>query len=343
MMKKFLYASLLTVLLITLIMQPQSANAEDVEDNNSAPLELSPNDINNLKSLGFTEEEISNMSEEEFKLNEGITGEVIEEKTKYYKVIETVKSENPPLKFSNPAQATIQSDSTIEEEINSVEIELTPEQYYAELEQVDSSEKPISIIGVPNKNSITTNSTTFEDNEKKSSYKTMTTSILKLSTGKYRVRLKVRWEEKMPKNRKIDVLGVGINSAQWRPAHGHYGKQTYNIYDTKNKTNTLGSASYGTTSNKWDYNVDGYALEMNLKDDISSSKQVSWIELDMYYTVTPLWEGLPKQLDAYSKYSHQETSYEITPTINFDGSGGYSISQTSKFTYTKDHVILKTK
>ncbi len=62
----------------------------------------------------------------------------------------------------------------------------------------------------------------------------------------------------------------------------------------------------------------------------------------MYYTVTPTG-SLPTYLDAYGQYSHQEEKVEITPTINFDGTGGFSISNSTKFTHSYVQATLKTK
>jgi len=62
----------------------------------------------------------------------------------------------------------------------------------------------------------------------------------------------------------------------------------------------------------------------------------------MYYTVTPTG-SLPTYLDAYGQYSHQEEKVEITPTINFDRTGGFSISNSTKFTHSYAQATLKTK
>ncbi|SDZ65110.1 hypothetical protein SAMN05421736_12515 [Evansella caseinilytica] len=146
----------------------------------------------------------------------------------------------------------------------------------------------------------------------------------------------------MPSNRKTDVIGVGINNAQWRPAGGEYGKQTWTIFNTKTNTNTTGSSTYNSSSNKWKCGKDAYALKMNLKDNPSSNKKVTNIKLYMYYTVTPTG-SLPKWLDAYGQYSHQETKTEISPTINFDGTGGFTISNSTKFSHSYVTASLKTK
>ncbi|QUW23704.1 hypothetical protein JSQ81_09480 [Sporosarcina sp. Marseille-Q4063] len=83
-------------------------------------------------------------------------------------------------------------------------------------------------------------------------------------------------------------------------------------------------------------------MKMNLKDNPSKTQYVTDINLYMYYTVTPI-SGLPTYLDAYGKYSHQETKVEISPTINFDGSGGFTLTQNTSFTHSYVHATLKTK
>lgn len=331
------YIGLLTVLLIGLLVPTQNAWAEELTEDQEvsiqAPLNLSPTEIKNLKSLGFSEEEINNMSDEEFEINKDLKGEIIENKTKYYKVYETSEEETSNTTFlrSNKAATSI-----IKEEFKSTsttEVELSPKQYYDEIENVNLNEqinKPVSSLA------------NSASKSKSTAYKTMTVTVSKLSTGKYRLKVNVHWDKKMPSNRKIDVLGVGFNNTQWRPAYGEYGKQTWKIFNTKTRTNTTGSAPYASSSNKWKYGKDAYTLRMNLKDDPSSKQKVTDINMYMYYTVTPSG-SLPKYLDAFGQYSHQETYTEITPTINFDGTGGFSISNSTKFTHSYVQATLKTK
>lgn len=81
---------------------------------------------------------------------------------------------------------------------------------------------------------------------------------------------------------------------------------------------------------------------MNLKDNPSNTEKATNINLYMYYTVTPT-RSLRTWLDAYGKCSHQETSVEISPTINFDGTGGFTITNSKKFTHSYVTTALKTK
>lgn len=327
---RFFYLGLLIVLGIVFLVPIQNVNAEDREDSIKAPLKLSSTDISNLKSLGFTEEEIKNMSKEEFKLNKGLKGTIIERQTKYYKVYENVTGADTNLRTFNIAQSTVNENS------KSIEVELTREQYYNELKQLDLNDQPEnSVVKLAADNGIGKNVT---------SYKTVTLTISKLNSGtnKYRLKLNVHWDKKMPKYRLTDVLAIGFNNSLWRAANEEYGKQTWNIFDSKKRTNTTGSATYTSSSNKWKYSKDGYALKMNLKDDPSSTQYVTDINMYMYYSVTPT-KSLPKYLDAYGEYAHQESKYEISPTINFDGSGGLTITQSNYFTETNVKATLKTK
>lgn len=322
---KIVYLGFLLLLLFSVLLPFNQAEAqeiiEDEADLPGIPLEINMEAIEDLKSIGFTDDEILNMSKDEYELNKDLKGEIISSETKYYKVIEYL-----PIK--NLQDSGIQALNTQDHENI---VELGKEEYYKELKQVDiSNENEAYSVG------------TSATKSKSTAYKTMTVTVSKLSTNNYRVKSAVNWDKKMPGNRKIDVLGVGINNAQWRPHGSEYGKQTWTIFNTKTNKNTQGSATYKSKSNKWKYGKDAYTLKMNLKNNPSKSQKVTNIKLYMYYTVTPTGK-LPTYLDAYGQYSHQETSVEITPTINFDGTGGFSISNSTKFTNSYVSASLKTK
>lgn len=323
MKRRIRFTGFLFILFFSMILPSNFANAkgstEDPVDNPKTALNLTSEQIKNLESLGFTEDEIKNMSQDEFDLNKNLKGEINSKTTKYYKVIETVTSPSDNLMFS----------SNSNQAYTAKEVELTREEYYNELSRIGANDQKSPLL-------------LSASSSKSTSYKTMTTTVSKLSSEQYRVKCSVNWDKKMPINRKIDVLGVGINNAIWRPAHGEYGKQTWKIFNTSTRQNTTGSATYTSSSTKWKYGKDAYALRMNLKNDPSGHEYVTNIQLYMYYTVTPV-SSLPTWLDAYGEYSHQETQVEISPTINFDGTGGFTITNSTKFTYSYVTASLKTK
>lgn len=231
------------------------SNEEGKEDSPKGMLSLSSEEIKNLKSLGFTEEQISCMSLEEYNMNKGLTGEILSTETKYYKVIsldnDSIVRQSNLSTLSNP-----QSSNTIVREI---------------------SEEEFNNATTNNFNEISP----FGSNTERTSYKSMTTSAVKLSNGKYRVKVEVDWKYRMPKNRLTDVIGVGINNATWEPVGGEYGKQNWTIFNTKTGKITKGSATYNSTSNKWVYGKDMYAVKMNLKNDPSSHEYVTNINMYM--------------------------------------------------------------
>lgn len=299
--------------------------SEDPEDKVHEEIIMTNEEKQNLLSLGFTEEEIENMDEEEFNQNKGLYGEVISKETKYYRVVEIIPSEN-----INDGKLTLMSSKSgiSEDYTDGYTEEISEKEYMIATTQLNSGSKLSGQVSI----------NAYSPGKSVTSYKTMTTTIVHLSGDAYRVKSNVHWDSKMPVNRKIDVLGTSINPSYWRPEGGNYGKQTWKIFNSSTGTNTTGSATYSSTSNKWSHAEKGYALKMNLKDDISSKEKVTDINLYMYYTVKPY--GSKKALDAYGKYSHQETSIEITPAISFSGDIAYSISQKTSFTYTTTHAYL---
>ena len=278
-------------------------------------MELSEEAIKNLKSLSFTDEEIMNMSQEEFEFNEGLVGEELETTTTYSKIIENI----PPATdlSKNQRSTSIQSSS------DTVEIELDKETYYEELKNInnESSDK------------ISTFSTTTDSDSTSTSYKKMTTIINKLGTNKYRVKNYLRWD-KMPANRKTDVLGVGINSAFWAPVKGSgFANTSFTTYSKMYGT-TSKSFNVASSNNKWNKGAGGYSINLSLPQDDRAggayNTTVRTLSHSMYYTVTPL--AYSNRLDAYGHFAHQETLVGISPSVSLSGFS-FSISNSTKFTY----------
>lgn len=69
-----------------------TAHAEPIKNING--IEISDETFNNLLSLGFTEDEIENMSEEAYNLNKNLKGEIVASQTQYLKIIENPDSVN---------------------------------------------------------------------------------------------------------------------------------------------------------------------------------------------------------------------------------------------------------
>lgn len=145
----------------------------------------------------------------------------------------------------------------------------------------------------------------------------------------------------MPFNSKIDVLGTSFNKADWYPNGKEFGKQIWRTTNAYHKDPQYGEARYTSNSKMWSRGASGYALKMNFKNDSGPSigrRFVDWLDLYMYYTVTP--RGNPKRIDAYGGYAHQETTLQITPSISFSGTS-ISISPVKSFTYHSNTMATR--
>lgn len=305
--KKLLVTFSLGILLFSLPLA--NVKAEDEPDLPREQLNLSDVEITNLKSLGFSDSEIQNMGQEEYELNKNLTGEEISSNSRYFKVIETIE----------PITYKVKTTSDSNEVTDSIDIEISKEEF--ENQAYKSNISP------------------YASTTKSTSYKRMTTSAVKLSTGKYRVKAQVEWT-KMPKNRDKDVLGVGVNGAVWDPNGGEYGVQNWQTYNRVTNKRANGSATYKSSSNNWEYGADTYALTMNLKDDPTANNYVTNLMLTMYYSVEPLKSKPTIGLKAYGKYAHQENYYSVSPSIGFDGKAGFSITNGSDWNYQSVYTIL---
>jgi hypothetical protein len=305
--------SVVLMLGLVLSMLNSGALAKEKETNsfiNNNRVKIHNKEFENLISLGFTQDEILNMDKEEFKLNKDLKGEVESISTNYIKVLEP-SHENEPGAQSNELKAL--QDQSLEP----VTIELDEDTYYQELADFEKKQEGISILA----SSHTTNT----------SYKRMTTTITKLTTKTYRLKNSVTWD-KMPSNRKVDVTGVGVDT-YWGPLAGtQYGKQNWTTYSICNGTQS-GSATYTTSSNKWNPGTGGYSLKINLPDNDfgggCASDTVKTLSSYMYFTVSE--KQYINRIDAFGQYAHQESTISVEPSISLSGIT-FSVSPSSKFT-----------
>jgi len=194
--------------------------------------------------------------------------------------------------------------------------------------------------GVTNSKISASRSTTSDSDSYNTSYKKVTTSVVKLSNGKYRVKNDVTWSI-MPKNRDFDVIGVGVQP-QWAGNKGsEYGKQTWKEYDYGTRKTKTGYSQYSTTRNPSYWNIDGngFGVKMNLKNDNKVAKTgVGWVgtevrnlNLYMYYTVGKTVSNV-KRIDAYGRYAHATT--KLKPSFGFS----VSTSIAAGFSFTLNKV-----
>ncbi|MBO2537589.1 hypothetical protein [Rummeliibacillus suwonensis] len=316
MRKKYGLGVLFSAVLITSLSFSLNAHASEKIDEDPSrelkPISLKQSEINNLKNLGFSEEEIKNMEQEEYDLNKNLKGNIVATEKNYVKTME----------IPTISQTLGLNSSENVDETKYVSIELDKDTYYKELEELKKKEQGPVTLG-------------YTPDESSTSYKTMTTTITKLSSTEFRVKNSIEWS-KIPFWRYVDVSGVGINSADWYPkVNSQYGKQNWKTVDFWGKSRYY-SATYTDASNKWDKKQGGYGLRMNLPNNDSEYTEDVW-ELSSYMYYTAYKENSTKHIDAYGHYAHQEKDLIAVPSFSLSGSS-FSISSSSSFTIHKPNT-----
>lgn len=279
---------------------------------------MSDEQKNNLIDLGFSEEQIYYMEEEEFDKNKNLQGIIVSEDTKYIK--STYIYKNNDLSLNN---RIINFNSL--ELINVINEEVTEEEY----NNSDSTSSTIVLNDV--------NPSIIE-----TTYKKLTTKITYISsTNRYRFRNDLVWKN-MPSNRSYDVFGIALNNSVAEVVSGsQYFKTTYKKYDAclmSTTTSTITSAS-------WKKGGNGYALSFKLPSN--TSKTYSWNTLTgnpypcndndpfpgnsgsktvtqnvtslssyMYYDVVKI--GSTSPLSAYGSYQHSVKSISLDLSLSFE-------------------------
>lgn len=295
----------------------------NLNEASAASTNLSDKQVSQLENLGFTEEEITYMSDEELEKNLKIDGELVSKVIRYFKVIESTPSNK------------LDSNKYILNSENAPKIEEVSENtYWKEVNSILSNDLEVS-----------TNAANVNPAVSKTSYKTVTTTISTItSKTKYRVKNSITWHI-MPANRKIDVIGTAINSAFWSPDPGSQGGQQAwtNGYNC-NEPDTTHSITYSTGSSAWKKEASGYALLIDLPNEVSSSypcnvKKVKKMSAFSYYNASKI--GVISRIDAFGKYLHQESKITVSPSITFyPASFGISASQSNSFTETPTHALF---
>lgn len=178
--------------------------------------------------------------------------------------------------------------------------------------------------------------------ESPTSYKTMRTVISRTGKQNHRLKQSITWS-KMPKNRYVDVTGIGINPSFWGPTPGsEYGEQKWTTYSHMSGTQSH-SSIYNTSSTKWSRGTGGYSVRIDLPNNSfgggADAKTVRTLTNYMYYSVRPV--AVNSRLDAFGHYAHQEKNSAISPAISLSGVS-FSVSPSTSFTYHPNTHVLKT-
>ena len=282
-------------------------------------IEISQSQYNNLLELGFVDDEIYNMSIEEFDYNKDIRGDVVTSDERYFKTI---------ILYENEEALKNEDDNMIRDVFT----------YEVDDEEYNNSEKlsgNISFFA----NGVDTAPATVN-------YKKLTTTISYISSSnRYRFKNSLEWK-KMPKVRSYDLSGIAIGTFNVTPVSGSQ-KSYYNytLYNECSKKYIENQINYSST-NYWNRSSDGYYMSYPLKKDYTQTNNwnhasgeecpcvdepaytngltfttdviVKEMKHYMYYDVKKSSDSIKiNALDAYGEYQHSVKSMSLGISLGF--------------------------
>lgn len=311
---------------ILFCIESNKANAATFYYINENNIGMTKSQYNNLISLGFSEQEITTMNQEEFNLNKDLSGHIVESVTKYYKTTYVYHYK----------------DTYAKNFITKENIESNIENNNITLSQVINEEITEEEFNNFQSNIITTldvNPAIHETNAKK-----LTTTISHISSShQYRVKNDLIWKT-MPSNRSYDLFAIAINNSEGAPLSGsHYARTNYTLNSSCSKTNSSHSVQH---TSKWKFSSFGYAVAFQLpkntidmvkwdlgkpypcywngpgepirpgNDWIEDKKTVTALSSTMYYNVVK--GNNTSSFSAYGSYQHSITTVSINPTVELE-------------------------
>ncbi len=306
-----------------------TVNAEIINTNKNGII-MTQKEINNLKNLGFSFDNIDYMDEDIFFANKDIEATLESQEKKYIETLYIYKPKNKLIALGlNPIelQANFEEneddyvlDKVIHKEINE--------------KQYNNGEYTIAVPYDVNPHVVGRG------------MKTLTTSISYISASKrYRLTNELIWKES-PKNRYEDLYGIAGNPAQQNPVSGSqnaYG--SWDIYDTCSES-IIANGGSNYTSKSWYKSSFGYGINIPLPENYY--KTVKWdtkygntpnpckdaqrpgltlpsrgsknytqeiqnMKFTMYYDVIKV---TGTSVDAFGSYQHAVDSITFTPSIS---------------------------
>lgn len=296
-------------------------------------IEMTSEELNNLKSLGFTENQIYNMDIDEFESNKDLKGEVVAIDKKYLETTYIYEPVNDINIMSYGADdLKNELDDSSKWRLKSTESKEISEE---EFNRKTASNDNVLIVNDQNPHSVSRD------------YRTLTTRIDKVGNT-YRVKNDVSWYT-IPKNRSYDLFGISTTAAVAEAVAGsQYAKQSWTIKDSCTQVETNNSETYNKNHSNWRAKSGSYGISFKLPSN--TTKTYSWrvgqsypckdgynpplqgqttaylnvtkMESYMYYDLT---KHLPGAISAYGSYQHAQKNMTLNASLSFsisrDGEG----------------------
>lgn len=287
-MKKNILFTIFTSCVVLLSIK--GVNALEINDGvyeNQHGITMTLEQINNLRSLQFTDEQISRMTLDEFDMNKDLTGILVSSDTNYYKTSYIPK--------------------------NAVTYGLNDSNYYIVNEEISEEEYNNSEI------SLLANCGTG-DSCWQTEYKKLQTSIVQVG-DQYRFRSDITWSQP-PQTRSNDILAMAFNSTNISPvATSKYARYDWHMtrYDEELRSwyDDVGGTTFNSNHSNWRIDLGGYSVIMDLKNDEISADgehidQVWNQSAYMYFNVMKSTNVVIYVLDVYGSYQHAQTNVSLS-------------------------------
>lgn len=289
---------IMILMLFLMLISLKKVNAKGIISDRG--FEISYEEINRLKNIGFSEEQIYAMEESIFNENKNIVGRVITQKTRFYKTT-IVYNDNNLQVNSSDSNFNVVNEEISEEEYNSLSTEMN------------------------NSISINRNQPGVVSTE----YKQLTSSIIQVG-DKYRLKVDLTWK-KMPSQRSSDILTLAHNGLTSPIPNSKYFQQIW-VYDNPCQN----SSERGTSSEgRWKTTVDLYGKVFSLPSDklctVPSSNplvtptvktmKIKSLSSYLYYDINKVTSPV-HVIDAYGDYAHavKKVAIDVAFNFGFDGS-----------------------
>lgn len=300
MFKKFIFVFLFSFIFF------MSVNMDNIEASSFTNIKgvvMLEDDISYLKQIGFSDDYINIMTQEDFNNSVESKGKVISTDINYIKIVEQNKknlSARTTL-ISNPFKSEV--------------FLLSKEQFEKETSNLKNFSNDMRLF------SLTSSTAT--------SYKRMVTTITDISTSstvRYKLNNYVEWMNS-PTECKIDISAIGINQSEWQPVEGsHRASLTYQYVYAG-----AGNSSHTVVPNVWYRSASGYAVKLDYPSSPGLEVSVFPGYSNMSFFVRPVW-GVKPRVDAYGQYAHQTTNSNLSLSVSFTGAT-LNVQPSNKFTY----------
>lgn len=327
-------SKILLLLLLIPLLFTRTVDALEIKNSdfyvNQNNISISNQELLNLKGLGFTDEQIAEMDQEEFNKNKNLQSELLLVDTKYYKTTTIYEyTNNNTNSFLNNNMLESNNFKTIVNN-NFLRLEKTYSEEISKKEYENAKNASIMSTMDANPNIVET------------SYKKLSTSISK-NGDYYRLKNDLTWKN-MPKVRNYDVFGIRNNTYMSPVSGSQYSKLSYTIKNNCSGTSSNHYKSYSSNSDRWKKDTDGYGLSFELPEDtisyyswgglgqpttcpcinppafgtsISRTNDAVKLSSYMYFDVAKIGAGKVNVIDAFGSYQHATTKISSSISLSF--------------------------